>query len=182
MVVLGALVGFTCGPLVGVQPWVVTLCACAVLVALVRCVPWGSVPLGSAAVVLGLGVLASATADHLPMGQLLHGAVVQDMARDTGLAALGANLVNNLPALLVALPKLGHHSSAGMWAVLLGVNVGPVILVTGSLASRLWLATLHRLGVPARARDFARIGASAGLPGAAAGVGVALALGALGLH
>jgi Na+/H+ antiporter NhaD/arsenite permease-like protein len=62
------------------------------------------------------------------------------------------------------------------------VNLAPVILVTGPLASLLWLATLHRLGVPARARDFARIGACAGLPGAAAGAGVALALFALGLH
>jgi arsenical pump membrane protein len=86
---------------------------------------------------------------------------------------MGANVVNNLPTLLVALPRLGHRTVPSLWAVLLGVNVGPVVLVTGSLASLLWLSTLRRLGVPARPRDFTRLGVRAGLPAAVAALAVA---------
>ena len=104
-----------------------------------------------------------------------------DLARDTGLAALAANLVNNLPGLLVALSKLGHRPGPSLWAVLVGVNMGPVLLVTGSLASLLWLSTMHRLGARVGARDFAYFGVRVGLPAAASGLAVMLAMTALGI-
>ena len=90
--------------------------------------------------------------------------------------------MNNLPALLVALPNLGHHPTPATWAVLLGVNTGPVVVVSGSLASLLWLATLHRLGVKAGAADFARFGARVGLPAATCALGAAVALRLAGLN
>jgi Na+/H+ antiporter NhaD/arsenite permease-like protein len=51
-----------------------------------------------------------------------------------------------------------------------------VLLVTGSLASLLWLDALAGLGVPVRARDFTRVGLLVGLPGALAGAAVFLVL------
>jgi len=126
--------------------------------------------------------LATQAARYLAIGSLLQGSSVGDLARDTGLAALGANVVNNLPALLVALPKLGHHTPASLWAVLLGVNIGPVVLVTGSLASLLWLSTLRRLGVAVGPGDFTRFGLRVGLPAAAAATATELVLRAAGLH
>jgi arsenical pump membrane protein len=121
-------------------------------------------------------VLAAAAVVHLPVDRLIGGTSVADLARTAGVAAAGANVVNNLPALLVALPVTGRGVTPSLWAVLLGVNMGPVLVVTGSLASLLWLDALHRLGVPVRARDFSRIGAQVGLPAALAGVGTALLL------
>jgi arsenical pump membrane protein len=85
---------------------------------------------------------------------------------------VAANVVNNLPALLVALPTLGDHSSESLWSVLLGVNMGPLVLATGSLASLLWLATLNRLGVEASPRDFTRLGVTVGVPAFLAAFGV----------
>jgi arsenical pump membrane protein len=181
--VVGAVVlGFTFGYLVGVQPWMVALAAVAALVIvsarttrdIPRSVPWASVPAGTAVTVLSLGVLASATAAHLSLGPVLKGGGVVDLARDAALSAGAANVVNNLPALLVGLEKMGHHAGPGLWGVLVGVNMGPVLLVTGSLASLLWLATMRRLGVAARARDFTRYGVAVGLPAAASGLGVTL--------
>jgi arsenical pump membrane protein len=189
VVVVGALlVGFTCGPLVGLQPWAVAVIADGVLVGLVAArtgrwsLPWRHLPAGTAVVVLGLGVLAAGAGRYLPLASLLRGSGPADLARDMGLAAAGANVVNNLPALLVALPHLGHHPTPATWAVLLGVNTGPVILVSGSLASLLWMATLHRLGVKARPADFARFGATVGLPATACALGAAIALRLVGLN
>ncbi|HTW07936.1 MAG TPA: hypothetical protein VME46_10515 [Acidimicrobiales bacterium] len=41
-----------------------------------------------------------------------------------------------------------------MWAVLPGANLGPVVLVSGPLASLLWLSSLRRLHEQADPRDF----------------------------
>jgi arsenical pump membrane protein len=198
-VVLGVLVGFTFGYLFGVPPWMVALGADIVLSVLawqespaqrdaprfqrrLGTFPWKSVPAQTAAIVLSLGVLAAGLSAHLSVGSLLRGRGVGDLARDSGLAALAANVINNLPGLLVALSKLGHHPSPALWAVLVGVNMGPVVLVTGSLASLLWLSTMHRLGVEVGARDFAHFGVRVGLPAATSGLAVLLAMTAVGVN
>jgi len=184
-------VGFSAGPLAGVSPWVVALGAdCVLALVLVgsrrgpagKAVPWRSVPVGTAVLVLALGVLTTAAAARLDVGSFFRGDDLAELARDTGVAALAANVVNNLPTLLIALPKLGHRPTAALWAFLLGVNVGPVLLVTGSLASLLWISTVRRLGVSVRARDFTWFGLRVGLPGACTAVVVALAQRAVGLH
>ena len=175
------LVGFTAGRAVGLEPWMVALGGDVVLIVVLRLVPWRHVPLGTALVAGSLGVLAAAAAGHLPVGDLIGGTTVAALARTAGVTALAANVFNNLPALLVALPFIGHHPTPALWAVLIGVNMGPVLLVTGSLASLLWLDALGRLGVEVRARDFTRIGVRVGLPAAAAGLAVQLLLRAAGL-
>jgi arsenical pump membrane protein len=70
------------------------------------------------------------------------------------------NLVNNLPAGLIA----GTAVQAAAVppninsAILVGVDVGPNLSVTGSLATILWLAALRREGVGVPALDFLRLG------------------------
>ena len=171
------LVGFVAG----LTPWAVALAADVVLVASLRRVPWREVPVGTALVAATLGVLASAAATHLPVARLLSGGSTLAQLRITGVAALTANVANNLPALLVALPSLGHRQTPALWSVLVGVNMGPVLVVTASLASLLWLDSLGRLGVTVRARDFSVVGVRIGLPAALAGTGVHLGLHALGV-
>ena len=95
--------------------------------------------------------------------------------RILGLAVVGANLVNNLPALLGGLPLLGPDPGGRGWALLAGVNMGPVLLVSGSLAGLLWLDVVRRLGVEAGPRDYWRLGLRIGAPAALAGLAVVLA-------
>ncbi|MCU1454376.1 MAG: Citrate transporter, partial [Acidimicrobiales bacterium] len=175
-VVALVLVGFVAGPSVGVEPWMVALAAALVLAVVVREVPWRDVPWGTAIVAASLAALATSAVSSLGVGHLVGGASVPSLAGTAAAAAAAANLVNNLPALLVALPAVGHRATPSLWAVLIGVDMGPVLLVTGSLASLLWLDALGRLGVPVRARDFSRVGLRVGLPAAAAGAAVFLAL------
>ena len=77
------------------------------------------------------------------------------------LLALACNLMNNLPAGLIA----GHAVQAAQaptvvsGAVLVGVDLGPNLSVTGSLATILWLTALRREGLACSAWDFFKVGA-----------------------
>ncbi len=70
------------------------------------------------------------------------------------------NLVNNLPLGLIAGSTLhAAHASPGVTdAVLIGVDLGPNLSITGSLATILWLIALRRERVEVSFWDFFRIG------------------------
>ena len=59
-------------------------------------------------------------------------------------AAVLANVVNNLPAVLVLLPLVTPAGPAAVLAVLVGVNVGPNLTYVGSLANLLWRRVVGR--------------------------------------
>ncbi|MGA5303229.1 ArsB/NhaD family transporter [Nucisporomicrobium flavum] len=98
----------------------------------------------------GFGTIVDRVAPHRPdlLGLLL-------MA---GLAAVLANLLNNLPATLMLLP-LAAHSPGLVLAVLLGANIGPNLTYVGSLATLLWRRILHHRGAPPVTGEFLRLGA-----------------------
>jgi arsenical pump membrane protein len=74
------------------------------------------------------------------------------------LAAVLANLVNNLPAVLVLVPLTAPACPGAVLAVLLGVNIGPNLSYTGSLATLLWRRVLHRHGATPSLREFSMLG------------------------
>lgn len=169
-VVLFLLVGFTWGDAWGLPAWAVAAIADVVLVAMIRTVPWREVPLGAAGLAAALGVLAAAAAPDLGVDRLVSESGASTVEIFT-VSVLGANALNNLPALLVALPALGAAPEPRLWAVLLGLNLGPVLVVSGSLAGLLWLDTARRLDVPVDVRTYTRVGLRVGLPALAAACG-----------
>jgi arsenical pump membrane protein len=131
--------------------------------AILRGVSWGVLPL-----VAGLFVLVEAlgrTGLVAMLAALLHRAVLAGAgpaAWGTGiLLAVSCNLVNNLPAGLVAghVVDMAPVPARVRAAVLIGVDLGPNLSVTGSLATILWLAALRRDGVRVSAWDFLKSGA-----------------------
>jgi arsenical pump membrane protein len=74
------------------------------------------------------------------------------------IAAILANLLNNLPTTLVLVP-LVSSSPTLILAVLLGVNIGPNLTYVGSLATLLWRQLLQAHDQPPDVRDFLRLGA-----------------------
>ena len=70
--------------------------------------------------------------------------------------ALGSNVVNNLPAYLLAEPLAG--SPVRMAAVLIGVNAGPLITPWASLATLLWHDRLVRMNVLIKWKGYAVLG------------------------
>lgn len=74
-----------------------------------------------------------------------------------GLAGL-SNLVNNLPAGLLAGQALGHAGPRAAGAALIGVDLGPNLSITGSLATLLWLTALRKHGLSISGWRFLRLG------------------------
>ena len=75
------------------------------------------------------------------------------------LAAVLANLINNLPAVLLLLPAAAAAGPGAVLAVLVGVNTGPNLTYVGSLATLLWRRVLRRRGAELPATEFLRLGA-----------------------
>ncbi|MCU1392849.1 MAG: Citrate transporter [Ilumatobacteraceae bacterium] len=169
IVVVWMLAGFIVGERVGVAAWVVVAIALVGLMAVQREVPWRQIPVHAAVLAAGLGVLATAAATHLPVRQLLSIAGLPGELATIGVLAIGANAINNLPALLVTLPAVSAHHER-VWAVLIGVNLGPTLWVTGALSTLLWQSTMRRLGHTVTALQYARVGIRVGVPAIGAAV------------
>ena len=126
-------------------------------------ISWGVLPL-----VAGLFVLVEAleqTGATRALADALQGVAHHSATLAAWIAglvlAIGCNLVNNLPAGLVAgraveLARVPDHVRS---AVLIGVDLGPNLSVTGSLATILWLTALRREGQSVSAWSFLRLGA-----------------------
>jgi arsenical pump membrane protein len=80
-----------------------------------------------------------------------------------GAVALVSNVTNNLPAGLIASATLArtHAPQAVTDAMLIGVDLGPNLSVTGSLATLLWLIAIRREGEDVGFWRFLKLGAVA---------------------
>lgn len=126
-------------------------------------VAWGVLPL-----VAGLFVLVEAVAQTGVIEHLAHGLAA--LARSSEhqaswgagvVAAIAGNLMNNLPTGLIA-GSVGHIvdlPAKTTAALLIGVDLGPNLSITGSLATLLWLVAVRREGEHVGALDFLRLGA-----------------------
>lgn len=164
------LVGFAAGQTVGIDPmWV----------ALVGAIGWGiralvagrttprrlvgELHLPFLAFVAALGVVVDAATGHglseVVGGLLPTGTGWVDLMLVALIAAGLANVVNNLPATLVLLAVLPVSvAPVTVLAVLIGVNLGPNLTYTGSLATLLWRRVLLRHEAGPSLAVFTRLG------------------------
>jgi arsenical pump membrane protein len=175
-VVLTALLGgFSVGRVAGVPAWVVVGVVDVGLLLLGVRPRLSRGPFETAAAACALAVLAAAVASHVDVAALMgDGAGRLAELRIVGVGAGAASLTNNLPALLVLLPAaVGDRAVA---ALLLGVNLGPVVIVTGSLSGLLWLDSARRAGLRVSGLDYTRFGLVAGVPAIVAATALFLAV------
>jgi arsenical pump membrane protein len=129
---------------------------------LVREISWSILPL-----VAGLFVIVEAVNSAGALG-MLHDALLRSnhwpaataMLVTGGVVGFGTNLVNNLPLGLITGATL-HTTSAQaaiQKAVLIGIDLGPNLSITGSLATILWLIAIRREGLHISAGQFLRAG------------------------
>ena len=74
-------------------------------------------------------------------------------------AAVLANFINNLPAVLLLLPAAAAAGPGVVLAVLIGVNAGPNLTYVGSLATLLWRRVLRQRGEELPTSELLRLGA-----------------------
>lgn len=114
------------------------------------------------AFVLALGVVVQAVMDaglESAMGHVLPtGTGLVSLLGIAAVAAVLANLVNNLPAVLVLLPLVAAGGPAAVLAVLIGVNIGPNLTYVGSLSNLLWRRVLSSRGNRTNAVEFSLLG------------------------
>jgi arsenical pump membrane protein len=150
-------------------------CVCAVAVAwvvlararlnplrVVRDISWGVLPL-----VAGLFTMVNAI-DSIGAMKLSAGAMqwaerlpaIAGALLTAGVVGVGNNIVNNLPLGLIAGSTLKATHAHGLIAnaVLIAVDLGPNLSVTGSLATILWLIALRRENVHVDFRSFLKVG------------------------
>ena len=129
---------------------------------LMQHVSWGVLPL-----VAGLFVLVEAL-QRTGLIRLLAEAIGRASEVSAPLAAWASgvipaflcNAMNNLPAGLIAgsAVQMAHPPDAVTGAVLIGIDLGPNLSVTGSLATILWLGVLRREGLHVSAGTFLKLG------------------------
>ena len=115
------------------------------------------------AFVLALGLVVKAVSIH-GLGSLVvrlvpGGTSLGSLLLIALVAAVLANLVNNLPAVLLLLPAAAAGGPGAVLAVLIGVNTGPNLTYVGSLATLLWLRILRQRGTEVSTAEFLRLGA-----------------------
>ncbi|KWE73685.1 arsenic transporter [Burkholderia ubonensis] len=149
---------------------------------IVRAISWSVLPL-----VAGLFVVVEAL-DRTGAVRVLAGLLreltsggEQTAAAASGFAiALASNLINNLPAGLIASSTIDAARSPQtvIDAILIGVDLGPNLSVTGSLATILWLAAIRREGQRVGFGAFLAVGACVMTPALLLALAARLALGA----
>ncbi|GAA0758154.1 arsenic transporter [Ideonella azotifigens] len=149
--------------------------------AVVRDISWSVLPLVAGLFVLvealnKAGVtpmLAAALQDSVQAGE-------RGAAAGAGvLLAVGSNLVNNLPAGLIASTTIAHAHPPQIVvdALLIGVDLGPNLSITGSLATILWLSALRREGEDVGFLQFLKVGALVMPPALLLAIGARLLMG-----
>lgn len=130
--------------------------------ATIKAVNWAVLPLVAGLFVLVAALQATGVVDTLAAGlaALTRSGVREAAAAAGAMLAFGSNLTNNLPAGLVASAVIErlHPDKRIVDALLIGVDLGPNLSVTGSLATILWLANLRRAGLSVSFLQFLKVG------------------------
>ncbi|HKU02269.1 MAG TPA: SLC13 family permease [Arthrobacter sp.] len=121
---------------------------------------WSMVPWRPLMLTVGLFMLMETLHAHgltpLLAGVAGTGDSLPALLQLAGLGAGAANAANNLPAYLALEPVAG--SPARLAALLIGVNLGPLVTPWASLATLLWHERLRVLNVPIKWGGFAAAG------------------------
>jgi arsenical pump membrane protein len=148
---------------------------------LLKGVSWAVLPLVAGLFVLVAAVDGTGLADSLALAlaSAARASPTWAGAGAGGLLALLSNLINNLPAGLIASTTIAraHPPASVVDALLIGVDLGPNLSITGSLATILWLTAIRREGETVGFWRFLKVGALVTPPALALAIGARLLIG-----
>ncbi|RFU36622.1 arsenic transporter [Actinomadura logoneensis] len=169
LTVVGTLAGLVLTSVLGVDPAWAAAAGAAILAARALARRRTTAPaivraaaLPFCAFVLALGIVVRAVVDNGladALGRLVPaGTGLGALLAVAVLAAVLANVINNLPAVLVLLPLTAPIGPGAVLAVLLGVNIGPNLTYAGSLATLLWRRVVREHDTAVDLGEFTRLG------------------------
>ena len=164
---VAVLVGLAAAPFWGVELWVVACAGALVLAAyhlsraglsagaLMRDISWDLIPFVFSLFLLLRGVAKAGLSEWTAriVATWASGQSFGELLVVAAATALGSNLINNLPMVLIAVESLavpvssGELSMASLYAALIGTNIGPNLTVIGSLATMLSLSIIGKKGL-----------------------------------
>ena len=109
-----------------------------------------------------LGVLVAGASPHLGLASIFDATGMLGRLRSLTFGVVASDVSNNLPAVLAAQRAL--HDRTQLWALLVGANIGPVLVISGALSGLLWRDTAGSLGVHVSARRYSQIGLRSAFP------------------
>jgi arsenical pump membrane protein len=125
-------------------------------------ISWGVLPLVAGLFVLVEGMALTGVIDHLAhaLKALADHSSLQASWAAGLLVAVASNLLNNLPVGLIAgsVGQIAQLPTETISALVIGVDLGPNLSITGSLATLLWLIAVRREGQNVTALGFMRLG------------------------
>ena len=146
-----------------------TLTALAVLIRdrsspwkMVKQMSWSILPLVAGLFVVVEALQITGVVDVLTevLRQYIKGSLLGASAAASAVLALGSNVINNLPAGLIASTTIlqADPPQVVIDSLLIGVDLGPNLSITGSLATILWLTALRREGENVTFWQFFKVG------------------------
>ena len=178
------------GPYIGIEMWLISLSALALLLLAVTIVgikrkrypkevlatlkraPWQLVPFVLSMFVIILGLAEQGVTEKI-------GAALGSEAalwKYGALSYLAANLINNIPMSVLFCPIVGTLPEGallkGVYATIVGSNLGAFLTPIGALAGIMWMSLLKRYDVKMRYRDFILYGAAVSIPSLAVNLAV----------
>lgn len=176
--IVGVLAAFFMAPFFGASIGLVALAAGAIVVLASRLRGWvslrevaGSISWGIIALVVGLFLVVQGVENAglaaLTERALAAAAPGDGLGQIAGLAAgtaLGSNLVNNVPMVVLSLGAMeplvldGTLGLTAVYAVVVGTSIGPNLTIIGSLATLIWLGISRGKGLKITATDYLKVG------------------------
>ncbi len=176
--IAGVLIAFFVAPFFGIPIGLVAIAAGAIVVLASWLRGWvtlgevaGSISWGIIALVIGLFLVVQGV-ENVGLALLAERAFVaaapgESLLQILGItagAALGSNVVNNVPMTVLSLGAIepliseGTLGVAAVYATVVGTSIGPNLTIVGSLATLIWLGISRSKGMEITAKDYLKIG------------------------
>ncbi len=163
------LVGFVVGSKFGIDPFMVAIAGNIVLLVSplffknkinyrglssnVKTI-FKAMPYGTCIIAISLSVLAFGFSNYFNIEQFFIGSSLLTLIQVILISAILANLLGNLSTVLVFAPFLDHISKDSLLSIIFAVNMGPCLLMSGSLAALLWFKQVRDRKFPVNLKSY----------------------------
>ncbi len=113
-----------------------------------------AMPYGTCIIAVSLSVLAFGFSNYFKIERFFIGNSLLTLLQVVIITAVLANVLGNLSTVLVYAPFLMHISKGSLLSIIFAVNMGPCLLMSGSLATLLWMKQCRDKNYPITSKKY----------------------------